>query len=123
MKKQTHITFKQTESQLQQMCVKWMQFQYPNIVWFHVPNGGSRNIREAVRFKREGVKAGVSDIIILKPNKSSHALLIELKRKGGKQSPEQKEFQKNVELWNYQYSIAKSLDEFMKIVNDYFFDI
>jgi len=113
----------QSESHLQQQCVKWLQYQHSNLVFFHPPNGGSRNIREAVRFKREGVKAGVADIIILRPNKSKHGLLIELKTKIGKQSPEQKEFQKNVERWNYQYSVCRSLDEFMKCVSDYIFDI
>jgi hypothetical protein len=39
------------------------------------------------------------------------------------QSPEQKEFQKNVERWNYQYSVCRSLDEFMKCISDYIFDI
>jgi len=113
----------ESESHLQITCFKWMAFQHSNIIAFAVPNGGQRNIREAVRFKREGVKAGVADIIILRPNKSKHGLLIELKTKIGRQSPEQKEFQKNVERWNYQYSICRSLDEFMKCVSDYIFDI
>ena len=113
----------QSESHLQQQCVKWLSFQYSNLVWFHVPNGGQRNVREAVRFKREGVKAGVADIILLQPNKTQHALCIELKTKIGKQSPEQKEFQKAVEQWNYKYSVCRSLDEFMKVVNDYILNI
>ncbi|CAB4177863.1 VRR-NUC domain containing protein [uncultured Caudovirales phage] len=119
----TNPPIKQSESHLQQQCVKWLQFQYSSLVWFHVPNGGQRNIREAVRFKREGVKAGVADIILLRPNKSKHGLLIELKTKSGKQSPDQKEFQKQTEFWNYQYSVCRNLDEFMKCVNDYVLNI
>ena len=117
------IQNKQSESSLQISCVKWLQFQYSSLVWFHVPNGGKRNIREAVRFKREGVKAGIADLILLRPNKTKHGLCIELKTKIGKQSPEQKEFQKQTEFWNYQYKVCRNLDEFMKTVNDYIFDI
>ena len=35
--------------------------------WWHTPNGGKRNAREATRMKRMGVKAGVSDVIIADP--------------------------------------------------------
>jgi len=119
----TNPPIKQSESHLQQQCIKWMQYQHSNIVFFHVPNGGKRNVREAVRFKREGVISGVADIIILRPNKSKHGLLIELKTLIGKQSPEQKDFQQNVGRWNYQYSICRSLDQFMKCVTDYVFDL
>ena len=38
---------------------------YPGVVWFHVPNGGRRNAREAARLKGQGVIPGVADIILL----------------------------------------------------------
>jgi hypothetical protein len=37
----------------------------PGVVYFHVPNGGSRNAAEGARFKAIGVKAGVPDLIFL----------------------------------------------------------
>lgn len=41
----------------------WNMNRYPKLKWlFHVPNGGSRNRAEAVKFKQMGVKAGVSDL-------------------------------------------------------------
>lgn len=36
-------------------------------VWFHTPNGGSRNVIEAARMKALGVKPGIPDIIVLSP--------------------------------------------------------
>ena len=109
----------QSESHLQQQCFRWMAYQYPKSVCFAVPNGGKRNIREAVKFKREGVKAGVADIILLQPNKTHHALCIELKAKSGKQSPEQIEFQKAVELQGYDYKIIRDFDSFEKLITEY----
>ncbi len=32
---------------------------------FHIPNGGSRNIIEAAKFKKLGVKAGVPDLQLI----------------------------------------------------------
>jgi hypothetical protein len=48
------------------------------ILSFAVPNGGSRNIQEAVNLKAEGVVSGVSDYIVMLPNV---ILFIEMKQK------------------------------------------
>jgi len=66
----------------------------------HIPNGGSRNKREAANLKKQGVLAGASDILIFTsqqlihlPTQTYHnGIAIELKRKGGKLNPNQKEF-------------------------------
>lgn len=60
---------------------------------FAIPNGGSRHKAEAMHLKKQGVKRGVSDIFIPVPRNGLHGLFIEMKRtKGGRISPEQKEF-------------------------------
>jgi hypothetical protein len=44
--------------------------QYLNLrraVWFHTPNGGSRNVVEAARMKALGVKPGIPDVIVIAP--------------------------------------------------------
>lgn len=46
---------------------------------FHIPNGGSRNIIEATKLKKMGVKAGVPDLQLIVPNGEVHGLWIELK--------------------------------------------
>ncbi len=52
------------EDDLQKNVMNFIRLQYPNILAFHVPNGGKRNKWEAVRLKRQGVLAGVSDILL-----------------------------------------------------------
>lgn len=48
----------------------WNMNRYPELKWlFHVPNGGSRNKQEAVKFKQMGVKAGVSDLCLPYPKR------------------------------------------------------
>lgn len=109
------------ESELQKSCVKWFKLQYPEYrrLLFAVPNGGRRNLREAIRLKAEGVVAGVSDLILLLPNGKYHALCIEMKTDKGRQQDTQKEFQKDVEKVGYRYIIIRSLEEFIKELNQY----
>jgi len=59
--------------------------QYLNILqrknkvleFFAIPNGGSRNKIEAVNLKREGVKAGVSDLCVILKDR---VLFLEMKK-------------------------------------------
>ena len=53
------------EDDLQMQAARFLEQALPSdAVWFHVPNGGKRNRREAARFKAMGVKAGVLDIAV-----------------------------------------------------------
>ena len=58
-------------------------------LYCHVPNGGKRNLREAARLKRMGVKAGIPDVLIFEPTIHGHGLAIELKVKPNRVTPEQ----------------------------------
>lgn len=84
-----------TESQDMTALAQWLNLR--RVLWTHVPNGGLRHIATAARMKREGVAAGVPDILIftrpklLQNDGSEHVgTALELKRaKGGRLSPEQ----------------------------------
>lgn len=125
---------KYEEHQLQCACVRWFAYQYPqyNGLLFAVPNGSYRSKATAGRLKAEGVVAGVSDLILLVPrcrasitenNAASieikHALCIEMKTAKGRQSPEQKIWQRLVEEHGYKYAVCRSLDEFIDTVEAY----
>lgn len=105
---------KQQESILQSACVRWFRLQYPNLVIYAVPNGGSRNVREAQRLKAEGVLAGVADLVVLLPQGKS--LYIEMKVKGNRQTDNQKAFQQKTEALGYKYYVCYSFDEFKAII-------
>ena len=70
-----------TEDQEQKALVEWLTINHTP--FYHVPNGGFRNQREAANLKRLGVRPGVPDICIPVPNNLYHGLYIELKRIGG----------------------------------------
>jgi len=51
------------------------------LVWFAIPNGGSRHVLEARNLVRQGVKAGVSDLLILTPAAGApRGVAVEMKR-------------------------------------------
>ncbi len=112
------------EHNLQVACVEWFRYQYPRLTMrlFAVPNGGYRDRKTASKLKDEGVISGVSDLILLKPNRHFHALLIEMKvtEKYSRQSDEQKKWQNDLtRLDEYKYVVCRSIDDFMREVNDY----
>jgi len=81
----------------QQRVFEWAEMQacrWPPLKWMYaVPNGGSRNLLEAVHLKRQGVKAGVPDICLPYPSGRYHGLYIEMKRAdGGEKSDNQKAY-------------------------------
>lgn len=116
------------EHRIQCACVRWFAYQYPHLTGrlFAVPNGGGRSKVDAARLKAEGVVAGVSDLILLKPNRRHHALCIEMKKPGSasRQSDRQKAWEVNVTQDDeYRYIVCRSLDDFMREVNQYLTDI
>ena len=112
---------KHLESNLQSACIKWFRFQYPNKskMLIAVPNGGSRNFREAIRLKSEGVVSGVSDLLLLISRGNYGCLGIEMKYDKGKQTENQKNWQNDFEKHNNKYVICRSLEDFIKEINEY----
>ena len=76
---------KHQESTIQTSCVKWFRLQYPNLIIYATPNGGSRNSIEAKRLKAEGVLAGVADLTVLLPH--GKILYIEMKNQRKQANP------------------------------------
>ncbi len=107
------------EDRLQSQCVKWLRLQYPNELIFAIPNGGTRNILEAVKLKQTGVLSGVADVFIALPNGKYHGLFVEFKVGKNKQTTTQREFEKIIKSKGYEYKVAYSLDEFIDIVTIY----
>lgn len=59
---------------------------------YHVPNGGSRDKREAANLKRQGVKPGVPDLCVPVARGRYHSLYIEMKADRGKPTEHQVEW-------------------------------
>ena len=64
---------RKTSSEHTEQCLlfswaKKMEGRHPQLgLMFAIPNGGLRNVRVAVKLKKEGVKAGIPDIFLAVP--------------------------------------------------------
>jgi len=112
------MEMKKNEGAIQQSIVMWFNNTYclknanPRCVIFSVPNEG-KSAQEQMYKKSLGMKSGVSDLIVLIPNK---VIFIECKDEKGKQSNNQKEFEKTVSALGFEYHVVRSLDEFKMII-------
>lgn len=124
-KNKSRKKYRNDEHKLQVSMVNWFRLQYPSMRHnlFAVPNGGRRDAATGRILKDEGVLAGVSDLILLKSNQHYGALLIETKTKKGTQRESQEEWESKITADGYKYVVVRSLDDFIKEVNDYFKDL
>lgn len=96
------------EDQLQISVSQYLKMQYPQLLWWHTPNGGTRNKREGAKFKAMGVKPGVADLLFFwRGGKGA------IEPKAGKNilQDTQKLFQQQWIHTGGQYAICRSIDE------------
>lgn len=103
----------------------WEWAQYHPIVknyLFAIPNGGSRNVREAKNLKAQGVKPGISDYFLAHPAQGKHGMSIELKRANktiSRLTLEQAMWLGQCERMGYATKVAYGAQEAIKAVEEY----
>lgn len=108
---------KQLEHTEQVLLMQWWalahrQFNVPEQILFAIPNGGLRNIVTASKMKREGVRAGVPDLMLAYPTTSSPGLFIEMKKQdGGRLSDNQKTMIKILEYYHYKCVVCHGWEQ------------
>ena len=94
-----------SESVEQQRLFQWLRLTarlYPEgsemretLHWIHsIPNGAHLSGRQAAKMVAEGLTKGILDISTDEARQGFHGLRIEMKRKGGRISPEQRDYMK-----------------------------
>jgi hypothetical protein len=98
----------------------WKLLGAPNeSVLFHCPNGGRRSPQEGKWLKLEGVRAGVSDLILLLPRSGYHALVLELKTDEGRLSQAQKDFLETAASNGYKACVCFSTETAIQAITNY----
>lgn len=115
---------KHQEAQLQTACVRWFRLQFSRYsqLLFHIPNGGSRNIIEAKRFKEMGVVAGIPDLFLSVAKKGFHGLYIEMKSDRGRLNDNQKEIHILLRNQGFAVEVCNNFDDFVRIIFEYLGD-
>lgn len=92
---------------------------------FHPSNGGKRNLMEACRLKAQGVRAGVSDLVLAIPVSPYHGLFLELKRpktltsRAGTLSDEQRDFLVLMAGVGYAVAVCYGWEDAKDTIEDY----
>lgn len=107
-----------TEDNLQKRVATYLDFS--EAIWFHSPNGGKRNLLEAVKLKKMGVKSGVPDCLILNQRHGFKGLAIELKVGKNQPTSNQMAFMEDLARLGYLCWVSWSLDEVVALVDWYF---
>lgn len=131
----------QREGGLQIACVRWFRLQYPKFskLLFHPKNEADGTYGKKIAINAAaGVVPGVPDLILALPSNKNiklksegikilegfNGLGIELKYgKTNNQTDHQKRFQAHWEAAGYKYSLCRSLEDFMEVVNEYMEDV
>jgi hypothetical protein len=117
-----------TEHEIQRAVMDWVDCALPPETAesiFAIPNGGHRDIRTAVRLKREGVRAGVSDIEVAIPRprpeggEMYHGMFIEIKTEKGRLSPAQTAFLARQARLGYSAVVAHGVREAIDAIAGY----
>lgn len=108
-----------SEAMEQAALFQWASY-YPELDWMYaVPNGGSRHPYEAANLKRQGVKSGVSDVVLPLPKGKYHGAYIEMKVGRNKPSEHQKEFLRWVNGHGYCGAVCYGFDDARKFITSY----
>lgn len=93
---------------------------YP--VTYHVPNGGQRSSRTGAQLKRQGVKAGVSDLVVMDPRGGLHGLYVEFKATPPRHSSlasSQRDWLALADERGYGAVLARGLEEARAVLREY----
>ena len=98
----------------------WAAKRTPELnLLYHVPNGGSRNVVEAVHLKQQGVKSGVPDLVLPVARGKYHGLYIELKTLRGRVSDTQKQWLDALRNQGYAAIVCRGADETIAMIAKY----
>ena len=111
------------EHEEQKKVMVWARANTPRfreLVLLHaIPNGGYRTMQVAVKLKAEGVKKGVSDLMLPVARGDYHGLYIEMKAGNGRASEEQKHFIESVRTQGYYADVAVGHEQAVGILESY----
>ena len=91
---------------------------FVHVTYFAVPNGSNKSMTARRKFKAEGLKPGVPDMVLL--FEGGETVFIEMKRKsGGTVSKDQKEWLERLRVLGFNAYVCKGAKEAIEAVQKY----
>lgn len=114
---------RRSEDTEQISVIYWAQanvIEHPELKWlYHIPNGGRRDSKEAIKLKQMGVKSGVSDLCLPYPRGKYHGLYIEMKYGKNRQTPEQADFLAEMAAVGHYVATCYSAEDAIRVIEQY----
>lgn len=113
------------ESGHQEAVILWseqesIRKEFPELsLLHHIPNGGRRDAIDAARLKRQGVKSGVPDLHLPVARGKWISLYVEMKRPGGKTTPEQDWWIDHLSKAGNKCAVCVGWEEAVECITDY----
>lgn len=115
------------ETEIQQQLMRWWALQHRALgvprehLLMAFPMQGGRSPRNGARMKAEGMRKGLPDMFLAVPvaRLGWHGLWIELKRPGGRVSPEQSDFLHDLRAQGYVASVCYGFEEAVNEIKAY----
>ena len=131
--KYRNVRVEPSESQSQAAVIQWWAlackgYRLPEHALFSIPNGANKSPAARMKFKREGLRAGVPDLFLAAPHPVQSTmpgeewlcgLFIEMKKKPNKISAEQADFIYYLRTRGYHVCVCYSADEAIKAISGY----
>lgn len=110
------------EDHVQAQIVEYVDWQYPHILYMHVPNEGRGKISftQMNKIKALGVKRGVLDLFFFDPRQGFVGLVMEVKSAKGKVSKEQRNWMCNLKARGWLTVVVNSFDAAKQYLDDYY---
>lgn len=103
------------EGRIHQDCYVWFHNSFPELRGLLCYNlNNSRDGIDGARNRSKGVQAGRADFTFYY---HGEAVMIEIKGGDGRQSKEQKMWQKTIEKQGFSYSVCRDVSEFKVLIN------
>lgn len=113
------MKLKRSEAQEQSIVVQYCDIKKFPI--FAIPNGGSRHPIEAANLKKQGVKAGVPDLMLPIAKHGYHGLFIEMKVGYNKPTDNQRKWAEKLSKNGYLVKTCWSADEAINLITNYMY--
>lgn len=100
--------------------VQYMKYQYPWVLFTHVPNENKATIAWRKKLKALGAQSGVQDLLFFQPEPPYVGLAIEMKSKKGKVTSNQKFWLDGLKLRGWYTCVCWSFEEARLEIDQYF---
>ena len=114
---------KHIEDAAQAEVIRWARMRQataPELeLLYHIPNGGSRGLLEAVRLKRQGVKPGIPDLHLPIARGGYIGLWIEMKTATGRLSEDQRRIIAMLCAEGHRVEVCRSAADAVEVLEDY----